>query len=206
MKAFDFFPIAVTISDIEITPKEVEKLMSYYHDSDSWQINKGGNYVSGETYVFEALGPDSKFVSQIQQEIDRYVTQILGEQPNVFPTQSWLNFNPKNTSHTKHCHRNSIISGVFYLVANENTGNINFFNKQQENSMIVNKPETYNRYNYEYVYFTPKAGQLFLFPSWISHSVDKNTSDVDRISLAFNTFYKGSFGNSLALDEVKFSY
>lgn len=204
MKVFDFFPTAVTISEVDITVDEVSKLMSYYDDKDSWQVNKGGNFESEETHIFDVLGKNSPLVVSIQKEIDLYVKEFLGEAPNVVPTQSWLNFNPTGSCHTKHYHRNSIISGVFYLVADENTGNINFYNKYQETSMLQGKPETFNKYNYEYVYFTPKVGQLFLFPSWMSHSVDKNTSKIDRISLAFNTFYKGKFGNAEDLAEASF--
>ncbi len=34
--------------------------------------------------------------------------------------------------------------------------------------------------------FTPSAGQVLLFPSWLEHCVEPFTGDGDRISMAFN--------------------
>ena len=40
-----------------------------------------------------------------------------------------------------------------------------------------------------------KEGDLFLFPSWMIHYVEMNTTkDQERISLSFNTFPKGNMG------------
>ena len=39
-----------------------------------------------------------------------------------------------------------------------------------------------------------KEGDLILFPSWVPHYVDKNNTDKERISLAFNTFPIGEMG------------
>ena len=34
--------------------------------------------------------------------------------------------------------------------------------------------------------FTPKEGKMLIFPSSLSHLVEKNESDEDRISYSFN--------------------
>ena len=41
-----------------------------------------------------------------------------------------------------------------------------------------------------------KAGDLILFPSYLTHSVPKNESNEKRISLAFNYFLEGTLGDS----------
>jgi len=38
-----------------------------------------------------------------------------------------------------------------------------------------------------------------LFPSTLMHSVAKNKSDVERISLSFNTFIRGKLGGDSSL-------
>ena len=40
----------------------------------------------------------------------------------------------------------------------------------------------------------PKNNQLFIFPSWLLHSVSNNESDQERYSLAFNVYIKGKIG------------
>jgi len=44
--------------------------------------------------------------------------------------------------------------------------------------------------------FKTEANRLFLYPSTLQHSVTKNKSNVERISLAFNTFIKGFVGDN----------
>jgi len=203
MKAFDFFPTPITISDITILPEELEKLMFFYNDQSTWVLNKGKNYASVETDIFRnVLGIKSSLVKQVQTEIDVFCEEIMGEEASLTPTQSWLNFNPTSSKHEKHFHTNSIISGVIYIRTNDKTGNINFHKPFEKFNMIMNKIKTYNKYNFEHVYFTPEPCQLFLFPSFLNHSVNKNESEVTRISLAFNTFYSGSFGEVDKLNMV----
>ena len=44
--------------------------------------------------------------------------------------------------------------------------------------------------------------QLVLFPSWMKHGVDVNPSTKNRISISFNTFAKGNFGEKETLNEL----
>lgn len=206
MKVFDSFPTPIAVSDINIPSEELEKLMAFYNDQSTWILNKGNNYASNETDIFRnVLGVESSLVKQVQNEIDIFSEKILGEEASLKPTQSWLNFNPTFSKHTKHFHTNSILSGVIYIKTDEKTGNINFHTPFERFNMIRNKIVTYNDYNFEHVFFTPEPYQLFLFPSFLSHSVDKNESEVTRISLAFNTFYSGSFGEVNKLNKMSFS-
>lgn len=205
MKVYDVFPTPITISDIKISFEELEKLMSFYNDRSTWILNKGNNYASDETDIFRnVLGVESSLVKQVQNEIDVFCEKIMGEEASLKPTQSWLNFNPTSSIHEKHFHTNSILSGVIYIKTDDKTGNINFHTPFEKFNMIRNKIITYNDYNFEHVYFTPEPCQLFLFPSFLSHSVDKNKSEVTRISLAFNTFYSGSFGEIDTLNKMSF--
>jgi uncharacterized protein (TIGR02466 family) len=206
MKAFDFFPTPITVSDICIIPEELEKLMSLYNDKDTWVLNKGNNYRSNETDIFRnVLGIDSYLFKQVQNEIDLFSEEIMGEEASLITTQSWLNFNPTNTSHERHFHTNSIVSGIVYIRTDDKTGNINFHKPLEKFNMTMNQVKKYNKYNFEHIFFTPLSCQLFLFPSYLNHSVDKNESETTRISLAFNTFYSGSFGAIDKLNKASFS-
>ena len=48
-----------------------------------------------------------------------------------------------------------------------------------------------------------KENDLILFPSDLEHGVDTVTLDHTRISLAFNVFVKGEFGNKKNLKWIK---
>ena len=45
---------------------------------------------------------------------------------------------------------------------------------------------TTNAFNGTYFKIPPKEGTLLLFPSYVPHMVEPNTSDVNRISISFN--------------------
>ena len=46
--------------------------------------------------------------------------------------------------------------------------------------------DTINGLNAPSAAFKPANGKLYLFPSWLMHSVDLNDDEEDRISLAFS--------------------
>ena len=50
--------------------------------------------------------------------------------------------------------------------------------------------------------YQPKTYDLVLFPSYIQHYVTQNTTDIQRLSLAFNTFVEGHI-NNMILSKLK---
>jgi hypothetical protein len=52
-------------------------------------------------------------------------------------------------------------------------------------------------------WFNVKTGGIVMFPSSLTHHVESVVADNVRVSLAFNSFIKGTFGNSQALTELK---
>ena len=60
----------------------------------------------------------------------------------------------------------------------------------------------FNLWNSKTWFFNVETGNLFLFPSSTIHQVDIKKGDNTRISLAFNTFYKGVVGSEDALTEL----
>ena len=150
------------------------------------QISNRGGWHSGELLFpiptdLEALFNDlSVFVNDV---CARY-TGILDLELGNF----WININGKNDYNLSHDHQKSILSGVYYVsVPDTNMGdlvlergdNIEFFmtgdvarETTMSNSPICIKP--------------PQESTFYLFPSWVKHRVERNESDKDRISIAFN--------------------
>ena len=60
----------------------------------------------------------------------------------------------------------------------------------------------FNLWNSKTWFFNVETGNLFLFPSSTIHQVDIKKGDNTRISLAFNTFYKGVVGSEDSLTEL----
>lgn len=106
---------------------------------------------------------------------------------NLIITDMWANINyGLNTHNQVHTHY-GILSGVFYVQAPEGSGNLNILNPGMNCLWPGHyKANSRNQYNAEAVMIKPKEGTLFMWPSYIPHSVDCNDVDVDRISIAFN--------------------
>ncbi|WP_161768747.1 TIGR02466 family protein [Picosynechococcus sp. NKBG042902] len=90
-------------------------------------------------------------------------------------TDAWINHSPPGAYNKIHIHPGANISGVIYLQAPENCGNISFVNPY---SYFCAAEDTYT--------VVPKKGMGLLFNSRLPHYVDVNHSEEDRISMAFN--------------------
>ena len=107
-----------------------------------------------------------------------------------FETESWLQVYPPGTHFNKHDHYGSIVSGVLYLQAPINCGNIRFYNpitgRRATDVFFENIKTTSNAYNLHEVEYTPITGEMLMFEPWLEHSVDMNGSTENRIAVSFN--------------------
>ena len=96
---------------------------------------------------------------------------------------SWMNIQSKNKSHEWHCHPGYTIAGVYYMRVSADQGGIQF---QNPNIMMqwCHFPE--GPRSSQSIEIIPKDGDIVLFPAWLMHNTMPNTTDEDRISVAFN--------------------
>ena len=142
----------------------------------------------------------------ICEHIDHYIHNILNIDDRVefFITQSWITYGNKGSSISRHFHLNSVLSGCFYV--NGENSSINFFSPNGVHPFpgFDFGIERYDILNSSRWKLPVQNNKLVMFPSYIRHSVDPVVDDTQRISLAFNTFFKGSAGqnDSLTLLEL----
>ena len=193
------FPTPVYISKInrELTNKELSFINKIKSDCNKNE----GNITSNDNYIL-----NNKEFKNLKQEIDSrvqdYFDKVISPSNNIEPyiTQSWLNYTETNQFHHKHTHPNSLVSGVFYINCDDKFDKIKFFNDGYKTI----KPEIkdWNVWNSESWWFSVKTGDIILFPSSLTHMVETKQGDNTRISLAFNVFIKGTFGNNKSLTEL----
>jgi uncharacterized protein (TIGR02466 family) len=83
-----------------------------------------------------------------------------------------------NDFHGAHQHAGSIVSGAYYLEA-DNAADIVFYNPDNTAS--------YRNANKSHFNVTPQSGMLLLFPSWLYHSVNlSEESNGERLMMSFN--------------------
>ena len=192
------FPTPVYINNIDRNFTEQE--LQFVNDQQNNCIKNEGNIHTEDSYVL-----DRKQFKNIKIFLENcckdYLEKIICPENNIelYITQSWLNYTKENQYHHKHLHSNSIISGVLYFNCNKDS--IKFYNSNINHTI---KPliKKYNFWNSETWTFPTKTGELFMFPSSLNHGVDVKKGDNIRISLSFNTFYKGVLGSDTALTKL----
>jgi uncharacterized protein (TIGR02466 family) len=98
--------------------------------------------------------------------------------------QMWACINRKHDQNLIHSHTNNYnLSGVYYLSVPEDSGEIVFRDPRPGANQA---PYRLFKDDGDSEYFTPFAGLLILFPSYLEHFVLPNRSDGDRVSMSFD--------------------
>lgn len=86
-----------------------------------------------------------------------------------------------------HLHPNSLFSGVVYLQAAPDCGNIAFLDPRN-GAQVLLPPVIHPSLGVlnGRVEQAPSEGLLLLFPAWLWHEVGGNQSERERISISFN--------------------
>jgi uncharacterized protein (TIGR02466 family) len=121
---------------------------------------------------------------------------------DVYITQSWVNFTNKNESHYLHSHPNSYMSAVFYAQTTPDD-KIFFKNPNMNLNCLRVIPSAYNVWNSPTWWIPVEKNLLIVFPSFLEHYVEINMHDTVRISIAMNTFLRGTVGRRLDATELK---
>jgi uncharacterized protein (TIGR02466 family) len=165
-------------------------------------VNNTGNINTKDNYILnrKEFKNIKKFLDQCCKD---YLERIISPKNNIelYITQSWLNYTEENQYHHKHEHPNSVVSGVLYFDCDKENYKIKFTNSKGYQQI---KPEIkdFNIWNSETWWFALETGQLVIFPSSTTHQVETKKGTNTRISLAFNTFYKGIIGSNSNLTEL----
>lgn len=94
--------------------------------------------------------------------------------------ESWTNINNPGSKNILHSHKSFDFVCVYYLQSN-GTGDIVFHNPANLlTDCSLNSPGIAR------LAFTPKDGDLFMWPAWVPHEIETNDSQQQRINIAFN--------------------
>lgn len=105
---------------------------------------------------------------------------------------SWINIAEKGVNHDFHSHPGYTISGIYYYRVSAEQGGLGFNNP---NPIVYNAGFPEGRTNPQSIELIPSDGDIVLFPSWLQHGTFENTSEEERISIAFNIDFVLDKGN-----------
>jgi len=197
--AHSFFPTMVWAFDLPAgeTEKLNRTLMPVLERMRmAMAAGSGGRTRQSDTELHdlpEFDGLCSKLISAGSEIID-----FLGLQRHpLFVSGCWANFGVANATHHEHSHPNNFLSAVYYVKAEQGANTINFIDPRAQAHVIAPPVVRPSVMTASQALVEVKPGRLVLFPAWLRHSVDPNTSGSDRISIAANLMFE-QFSERLA--------
>ena len=162
-----------------------------------------GNTTSTESYILNKP-IFKKLKNIITDHTNEYFKKTFvpkNKDLKLYITQSWLNYTLTDQFHHGHVHQNSLVSGVLYIKANKDFDSIVLEDRTEYTNLKI-YTEDYNVFNSQAWTIPIEAGMLIMFPSTTVHKVKTKKDSNERISLAFNTFVKGTLGHAKELTEL----
>jgi len=196
------FPTPIYVTNLE-RPFNAKELQFVQEQKKHCFFNRGNNHTE-DTYILNRK--EFKNIKNfLEQCCKDYLEKVICPKNNLelYITQSWLNYTEINEYHHKHDHPNSIVSGVLYIDADLKNDKILFINGKGYQQISPEVDDTkFNLWNSNAWSFPVKTGNLFMFPSSTAHQVETKKGTNTRISLSFNTFYKGTLGSNVGLTQL----
>ena len=195
-------PVYYTKMDRGFTKQE----LNFVNEQKKHCSKNEGNINTTDNYILNR-NQFKNLHKMLSIECNKYLEKIIcpkNKDLELYITQSWLNYTESNQYHHRHEHPNSYVSGVLYINSDIKTDSIKFFHN---NTYIPISPDIdkkrWNHFNSRSWWFSVDTGTLVMFPSSTTHQVDVKEGNNTRISLAFNTFIKGTLGDNFSLTELK---
>jgi len=161
--------------------KYLNKIKHERHNLNS--SAEGGHHTQYFFYPFPTV------VEDLNKEIESFVKEAPFKDFEVRGTpsvhNSWFIINNKGDFNKPHSHPPYWISGVYYVKADKDSGDI-VFNNHAEMNNYATSYFNYNKFNSKEYRVIPETRMLILFPSWIYHFVTPNKTNKDRIAYSFN--------------------
>ena len=183
------FPIPIHQFDVNGFSEIKDELIDYAYDykkKDPKGVslsNRGGWQSEG----FEIINEDD--VLQL------FLINCLSNFPPIKESvelrgYAWININKPGDYNIKHVHPTNNLSGVLWIKAPQNSGDIVFDSPNNFESFLENKSynDDFKKSNFidDSYHCYPTEGRIIVFPSHLQHHVQENKSNEDRISVSFN--------------------
>ena len=123
-------------------------------------------------------------------EHGRFFARSVGfaiDDPPLNFTLMFGTINVKGSSHELHRHRNSLISGTYYVAADKSASQISFLDPKA--GFRMHEPGGHDAQTpFSALEFSvrPRSGMLVMFPSYLEHSVGVHQSERPRVGITFN--------------------
>lgn len=178
-----YYYVPQTKEEISPVVDEVEKILVNYHGklNNPWDDTIFSSFSYGEKNTFLDNTPLLK--NYIGKHILNYMKDVGCKHKNYLIKDSWMNLSVTYSYQNYHNHM-ADISGVYYHKTSEKDGNLKF----RCDSTGLKMSRLFNGIEGGEIEHIPKIGKIVLFPSFLEHAVLMNRTNVERISISFNSY------------------
>jgi len=187
-----WFPTSIYSSKLN-PPRQIKSSMIKYVDNflmKNQEYLKGN--ITGDVFNDYALHTKDEFSWlnwQIFQACNQYL-ESLGVDTSltsIYAQKSWPVVCNKNSGFVaSHCHKNAVLSAVYYLkCSSENGGGLTFDSPNTSFTDLPLKFE-YNYLSYKDCTYIPIENGLMIFPSNLTHRVEEYNASDYRYSISYD--------------------
>ncbi len=186
-----FFPTIIYAKDFELDLNQMAQNIIQWSKEDKGVQKTNVNGWHSETNMHEK--PEYK---PLVDELFKMVNEVFNEEwldGQAKLGNMWANINPPGGYNRPHIHPNSLFSGVYYVKAPINSGQLVCTDPRPgiQTCMPNRKKGEPPKYLWRDIHLQPKENRAVIFPSWLWHSVQPNQSNDIRISISFNFVQDG---------------
>ena len=186
-----FFPTTVYGKDIKLNNQELANHIVNWSKQDQGvkKTNMNGWHSTTDMHLKPEYQSLVQELYKMQEEV--YQEEWLDRIPKL--GNMWANINPPGGYNAPHIHPNSLFSGVYYIKAPENSGDLvcNEPRAGAQLNMPARKKGRPPKHLWREVHLKPVEGRIIIFPYYLWHCVEPNQSNDIRISVSFNFIQHG---------------
>ena len=186
-----FFPTTIYAKDIKLDNQLFTNEIVEWSNKDPGlqKTNKNGWHSTTEMHELPVFQPLVNELFLMMNDI--WKEEWLDREPIL--GNMWANINPPGGYNVPHIHPNSLFSGVYYIKAPKNSGNLCCDEPRAgaQLNMPIRKEGKLPKELWREVYLEPVEGRIIIFPYYLWHNVTPNKSNDIRISVSFNFIQHG---------------
>jgi uncharacterized protein (TIGR02466 family) len=186
-----FFPTIIYAKDFEFDLNQMAQNIIQWSKEDKGVNKTNVNGWHSETNMHNKLE-----YKPLVDELFKMVYEVFNEEwldGQARLGNMWANINPPGGYNKPHVHPNALFSGVYYVKAPINSGQLVCTDPRPgiQTCMPNRKKGDPPKHLWRDLHLQPKENRAIIFPSWLWHSVQPNQSNDIRISISFNFVQDG---------------
>jgi len=203
--ALSLFPKTIFIGHLNNSKKQIDeiiKVISSIKTFKSYQNTPHSKsnltYASKDKKVLDKL---PKLKTKLYSKFVDFKKNIMGYKNDFKITTSWISKTDKKQQSMYHNHKNSMYSGVYYPIVDEDSAPLLFHHDDNVSFNLETIANNIN--NSSEIKVTPQSDTVIFFPSGLYHCIGEHLSNKTRYCIAFNLFPIGKLGDADSYVEVQ---